>query len=214
MAEDTARALGAGDLESVTIAGKECTPRPLTLVELGELERYCLRQWRKEVLETYWDGLQVIEDPDDRMSRYESKMEQISGLGVDEMPLRWAYDWRSLVINKKVEKWLKKEYPSFDVDKADDTRKKRWLASALDREKMTAEEYRDITGADPVRQRIPYPSWWLTGTNDGMIALIHRCFRDQVSRSEVAEAMVRTPDVFVTTVSMIEELTTPQPKNG
>jgi hypothetical protein len=53
MSEKMARALGANGAMLVTIAGKECSVRPLGIVELAEVERDCVARYRRTDLETY-----------------------------------------------------------------------------------------------------------------------------------------------------------------
>ena len=88
MSEDVARALGAGG-DITTIAGKECKVRPLSIRELTEVERECLKVYKRTFLETFHDNLDLLPD-DEAAGLMSRKLEEASAWDVGDLPSKKA----------------------------------------------------------------------------------------------------------------------------
>lgn len=178
MADDVARAVGAssGD-DPIMIAGKECTIRPLGIRELTELERICLKEFKTEYLRTYAEGIDLIENG---REIFLNRLEEVARWDVSDLPPKFVYDPERMKVTKSVRVWLKDnigyEEKNGEVKK-NDPMLKQLCASSLDDGMLSEKEYKKLTGESPVKQLIPYSSWWLTGCKDGQISMLWICFK-------------------------------------
>ncbi|KKN88378.1 hypothetical protein LCGC14_0249410 [marine sediment metagenome] len=212
MSEKMARALGAGGSTIVMIAGKECMPRPLGIMELSEVERDCLERYKRSYLKTFSDNADLIPE-NEGIKLLRGKMEEVATWDVGDLPAKYAHDPDKLSITKGLRKWLQSEML---VDKdASSKQLKRVCATALDREMLSAKLYERKTKEKPAKMKVPYVNWWITGSFDGMISLVWTCFKGNgVTREQVAELMVKDPAMLAGLSREIEHLSAPEVKNG
>ena len=72
-----------------------------------------------------------------------------------------------------------------------------------------------MTGGKPLKVKVPYVSWWITGSFDGMITLIWTCFKHNgVSREDVARELGRNEALLTELSREIETLSVPAVGNG
>lgn len=220
MSEDVARAVSSNGVTTTIIAGKECTVRPLSLKELGELERQCLKQFKRTYLETYAENADLLPESM-RAGVVQAKIDETAKWDVKDLPLKLVYDPTKIRINDKVGVWAKEEYPGMVIDDKDDPEgnKKtqliqRLVAAALDGGNLEEEEYREMTGFMPNRQKTGYVNWWITGSFDGMLEMIYIAFKHNgVTRDDVSTAVGINQSLMVNLSREIEHLTAPQSGN-
>lgn len=222
MSEDVARAVGAGSTETVIIAGKQCQARPLGVRELTEVERECLKQYKRQVLETYaLNGDLLPEAEAHRLLR--EKMDEVSLWDVSNLPPKFVVDFTQVKVNDAIIKWLTSNMGF--TEKEDDGKTKsralidltakRMIAAAIDGNSMDAALYENLVGEPPRRQKVGYVNWWISGSYDGMITLVWICFKDNgVTRDEVAREIGNNPGILVNLSREIEHLSAAAVGNG
>ncbi len=212
MPEDVARAVGAGSSTTVSIAGKQCTVRPLGIQELTEVERDCLKRYRRSYLETFSENADLIPKCE-VSSMMQEHMETAAKWDIDDLPSKYAHDPDRLKMSKQLKQWVKDQY---DIDgKAGDLQLRRLCAAALDQETLTDKQYRRFTNDSPPKQKVPYVNWWITGCSDGMITLVWMCFRHNgVSREEVVDELMENQSLLTDLAQEIEHLSAPAVGNG
>lgn len=218
MADDTARAVGAGDGE-VTVAGKVCHIRPLRVRELAELERDCLRRYKLEVLESYSDSVRLLDNGDavDLMRR---KRDEVSAWDVGDLPHKYAHDSRRVVLTDALRGWLQQRYElgdgagdNEDENRTADNALKRLTAAALDSGSLSESQYKKLTDTDPCKVPVGYADWWVTGCYDGMASMLWLTFRpDGVTRDDILDYCSFAEMAQLT--RRIELLTVPKLGNG
>jgi hypothetical protein len=222
MADDVSRAVGAGSTETITIAGKECTVRPLTLRELGEIERDCLKRYKRQYLSTYSENVDLLEG-NEATKLMEHKLEEVARWDISSLPLKYVYDPNRLNMNESLKKWAVDNLAIDTMDKDGkeisksilDKVLKSNVATALDNQSLTDELYENLTGDAPRKMKVPYVNWWITGTFEGMITMMWQCFkRNNVTREEVEEAIADNPGMLAQISREIEHLSSPAVGNG
>lgn len=225
MADDTARALGAGS-KPIKIAGKEVRPRPLSVKELSQVERECLNYYKRQYLETFSQNLDLLKQADPNLNPLqfmEEKMTEAARWDLDDLPLRYAYDPDKLIVNDELKEWAKTKLDFKTKDDANNAlpeavvtaRLKRVIAAALDSEMLSQKLYEKTTNHEPKKLKIPYSSWWVTGSTEGMIAFVHTCFMDQgITRDDLLKEMSKNPALIMQVSREIEALSAPNPGNG
>lgn len=218
MAEDVARAVGAGSPITVKICGKDCRPRPLTIKELTELERDCLSRYRRSYIQAFSENADLLGEDGRRIVR--EKLEEAAKFDVSTLPSKFVYDPKKIQVNRSLEQWLEENLEGYEPDtllskETRDRALKRIVATQLDSGALSDELYENLTGVAPKKARVGYVSWWITATFDGMISMIHLVFRDSgVSRDEVAAEIGRNPSLLVDLSREIEHLSVPEVGNG
>jgi len=212
MSEAEERALGA-EGKTITIAGKECSVRPLGLKELAMLEGDCLAQYKRQCMETYAENVDLL-PKDSRERLLEDKWDEIGRWDLNSMPTKFAYDPVRIELSDKLKAWLL-EHWGLDGDEPRMVRLQQLTAASMDQSTLSEDDYRSMTGKIPPRVRVPYSHWWITGCYEGMIALIWRCFRrDGVTREQVTDALSDNPTEMAEMAREIERLSAPQAGNG
>ena len=210
--DDVGRALGAGGM-TISIAGKQCTVRPMGLRELKEVERDCLERYKRQYLESFSANLDLL--PADKRDRaMEQKVEASSRWDIDVLPAKFAHDPNRIKLNPELKTWLAENMDT--AADADDKQLQRMAATALDQEMLGDEDYRKLSGgAAPPKVKVPYTNWWITGCFEGMVTFVWMCFkRDGVTREQVLEELGTNVNLLVEVSREIERLSTPQVGNG
>jgi len=212
MSESVARAVGAeGDIQT-TIAGKVCTVRALGIRELAEVERICLRQYRRSFMEAHSENMDFL-PPDQAQAIIEKKLEQCAQWDIDDLPSKFAYDPSRILIGSDLLSLVEGFFG--EQDKNDEEKMQRLVATMLDQGVLSDDVYKDVTGFSPVKQKVPYVNWWITGAFEGMIVFVWTAFKHNgVTREEVAGELGSNPMLLSELAREIERLSAPQTKNG
>ena len=222
MAEDVSRAVGAGDPDPIKIAGKEVRIRPLSLKELGEVERDCLKRFRRQYLEVYRDNLDLLSDSQrDRMMQ--EKIEETAKWDLANLPPKYAVDWNKVKITDRLRVWVDNYLENQSApDKPEEqdaiTRYYKKLAAALvDRGVLSDEEYKQLTGYESPKVKVPYVSWWITATTEGQISLVWQCVASSgITRDDIESdpILLKNPHELMEIANRIEAMTAPELGNG
>ena len=220
MAEDTARAVGAKSPTTVKIGDKDCQIRPLTIAELGELERDCLSRYKREYLKTFTGNSDIIPNFDELLNK---ELREVAKWDVSDLPPKKAYDPTKIKVEKNLRKWLT-EHMNLVLENENgsklsksemESRVQVMAALALDSGDMAEEDYKILTGEVAKKTNVGYVNWWVTGSYDGMISMVHMCFRDNdVSREDIVKAIGDNPNLLTEASRGIEELSAPEVGNG
>ena len=212
MPDDVARAVGAGGPTTITIAGKECTVRPLGIKELMEVERDCLDRFKRSYLETYSSNVDLL-SAEERSGLMIRKLEEVSRWDIDSLPHKYAHDQVGVEMTAELKAWVCHHW---DLEKEEsDIRMRRMVAASLDQEVLTADEYKAMTKKNPPRVKVPYVHWWITGSYDGMVTMIWICFKHSgVTRNDVIESIGKDLMQLNELARDIEKLSAPSAGNG
>lgn len=218
MPEDVARALGAKGVNTIVIGGKECTPRPLQVRELAELQRICLEDYRRSFIKTYADNADLVGC--DRIELIERAMEKAGKFTLASLPSKKSYDPTRIALTQDIKDWalanLSEEViqSRFGSGKLTDQAYCALVANALDEESLSEEEYTRLTGKPPKSVMTGYQDWW-GRTPSGIVITMWLCFRDQGVSKEDVEAYFNNGIMeSIQTVREIEALTIPQMGNA
>lgn len=213
MADDVARAVGAGSNTSLVINGKTCKIRPLTIKELAEVERDCLKKYRRSYLSTYAENIEFL--PENVQSDLmEKKMEEAARWDVSDLPTKPSHDPGKVKMTPELRKHLEEDLDLIDSE-ADEAKAKRLGSIALDQGLLSDVDYQKLTGEKPKLTPINYAQWWISSSFEGRIALITACLSPcGVSEDEIIESMREDPAAALRIASDIEALSTPKVGNG
>jgi len=214
MAEDVARALGAGSGKTVTIAGKSCKVRPLNLGELAELQRICAIRWKKQKLNEF---AKMILPGEDRDALIRDKRQQLSELDAEDLPMREVYSCAGTPATTQLVQFLQNMFPHLAPDVLEPGPKLDRIAEAcLDQNRMSPEQYKKLTnGRDASVVASPYAAWWVGGTMEGMLESCWLCFQHSgVTRDELFEELSSTPGRLSEISKEIEHMSAPESGNG
>lgn len=214
MADDVSRAVGAGS-ETIVINGKTCKVRPLTIKELGEIERECLSQYKRSFIQTFSDNLDLLPE-NERPGLIAAKLNEAALFDLKSLPPRFAYDPKKVVVTEKLKQWILLNMDGYFGDKDHTDQMYRVVTSAaLDGGFLTETEYKDLTGELPKRTRLPYASWWTTGTTEGRLALVCKSFEGSgLTKDEISTELTQNPGRLLNLARTVEELTVPDVGNG
>ena len=166
MSDKEARALGAGD--AINVNGKEYRISPVGMRQLHEVQRAAVKYYKREYLSTYSENLDLIPDGQ-RAELLRVKFDEVAKWDVGNLPVRLAYDVRSVPINAKIRAVLEDEFNELPENEQE---VRHLLAAALDRELISFDDVVKLTGVRPRKARIPYDSWWVTAVREGMVTLV------------------------------------------
>lgn len=220
MSEDVTRAVGGNGAQRIVIAGVECTVRPLSLRELGEIERECLNQYRESKLEYLQRTAKYLPDGEGA-KLLRDKLEEMAAWDVKNLPLMTVYDPDRLVITDALRNWVREKIGDAVSEieaQADEKRRdrlfKQVVATSLDSGELTAVDYTRLTNKPPVSLKTGYVNWWITGCFSGMLEMAYMAFRHNgVTRDQVSEALGRNMSLMVQLSREIESLSAPQTGN-
>jgi len=214
MSDDVARAVGAGSNESVVIDGVVCSVRPLNLRELGELERECLKRYKRAYLETYAENLDLLPEVS-KQELLAGKLEEVARWDVKDLPLKKVFEATKVPLTDAAAKWAVAQYgaDALGNSSSDVVRRQRLgnlVVTALEDGSLSLEQYRAITGRDARGVSVGYVNWWITATFDGQIEMVYSCFRHNgITRDALCAELSRNPAVLVQITREIESLTAP-----
>ena len=225
MSEATARAVGSEGPTTITIAGRVCTTRPLKLKELGEIERECVKRWKRAYLETYAENVDLLPITDaERTQVIRAEMDKIAPWDAKNLPTRQVVDPAEMTATVKLAAWVRQNFRGnvpddlpVDAPGAAERRERnektiRELAAlAVDSELLSAELYRELTGEALITHRVGYVNWWITGSMDGMLQMIYAAFKHNGVTLDEVNAEVGSNEAMAAGLAReIEALTAPQ----
>jgi len=212
MGEKEARALGSGS--KIVVNDVEYTLRPITVQHLCDLEREALQFYKRQSLETITANADLLGSRADELIR--DKLEELAKLSLDDLPRKMAYDASRLPVTDKLRAWAQKynaEIGGMD-GKLSDARVKTLVVTALDREQLTSDKVKELTGRRPVQARVRYDQWWVTGCFEGMVSFIHSSIRHDhpnVSKQQIRDWPV---SAIFESAREVESITMPNLGNG
>jgi len=222
MGEAEARAVGAGGAMTAKIGGKQCHAKPLSFKELAEVERECLKAYKGLYLETYANNIDLM-PKHLRDSMLREKFEEAARWDVDDLPPKFALDANRVEVTDKLRKYIVEmfgvdlesdEWKKADKEKTEE-KLRRLTATALDQGILSEKEYGKLTGKKIKKAKVPYASWWITGSMEGMIVFVWMGFKHEgVTKEEVKDAMADNPTMLTEFALEIERLSSPQLGNG
>jgi hypothetical protein len=211
MSEDTARALKAPSPFVIKFGKKECSVRPLSLVELAEAERICIDQYRQDYLRVWREQ---TKDLPNGTQIYLDKVEMAAKWDVSDLPPKQAFDATLVKVTDELKRYLAEVF-SLDQSALMDSRAKVLTVSLLDQKNLTVDMYKKLTGRSIQPLKIPYVGWWVTGSFDGSISFVWLCFRKYgVTKEEVMQKMSEDPALLAEVSRELERISSPDLKNG
>jgi hypothetical protein len=210
MSDAVARALGAGEV--ITVGGVEYTISPIELRQMHEVRREAIRSYKREYLQTFADNLDLLDGGDNGAAAklLERKMEEAARWDVSDLPTKAAYDVTKVPINEKLKTVLEDEFGEVP-DKVEGQRA--LLAAALDSEKLDGITVKRLTDRWPHKVDIPYDTWWVTASYDGMITFVwssvHLKHPDVTKKQVEMWPMAK----IIEAARMVERLTVPAVEN-
>jgi len=213
MTDDTARALGAGG-RSFNINGKVCKARPLSLKELAELGRVCLRAYKKDQIQGYKQMLEDCGLPSTEInSMLMTKVQELSAIELEDLPTKTAYNPPELTITPDLKNWMVQNLGV--EDKETDLQFQIKAAAALSGGLLSEADYEKLVGKKPRRVLQPYVAWWCSEQPAGVIAMLYQAFQSYgVTEDEVIEAFRKDEEGLRDMHREVEILSAPQPGNG
>ena len=192
MSDDVARAVGAKSA-TIKIGDKECTIRPLSIRELLEIERECIKSYRRQYLTTFSENMDLLP----RNSRDKIMLEKMTEAGrwdIDDLPKKYIYDSRKIELTDKLKVWLQSNYG----DMADDEEVARKLVvSAMNQTELSEQEYKEMAGTVPTKLEVGYANWWITEDKDGQITFIWMAVKhNDISKKQLLEEISANPPLL------------------
>lgn len=220
MAEDVARAVGAKDGMAVMVDGKECTIRPLSIVELAEIERECVSNYRKEFLQAWKDTLEFFPE-DQRLSVMQEKINEAAKFELKTLPVKYAYDPKHIELTNDMRKWIDENMSAW-VEEFKDSRSDRidqFLRSlavqALEQGLLSEETYSTLAKKPVKKNKVGYVHWWVSNTMPGRLAVVYPVFRDNGLTREQIKRAVSNGEIKLDVIQeAIQALSVPEAGNG
>ena len=213
MSDKESRAMGAG--RKIKVGGHEYMLRPIVVQQLCDLEQEALQFFRRQVLKTYRDNVDLLGDQANELIT--KKFDEVSRMSLDDIPKKTAYGASKLPVTNAVKVWAKEFQQQIGVDQSeelDDGRVRNLIVVALDQEMVTAKHVHKMTGQRPVLAKVRYDQWWITGCFEGMIAFIHSSLcqeHPELSKQDIGKWAIT--DIFETSRE-VENITSPDLGNG
>ena len=104
MSDDTARAVGAGG-STVEIAGKQCQVRPLSVKELLEVERECLKTYKRQHMESFAESVDLLPEPE-QIGAVRAELVKTSAWDKSNLPPKFGYDHSRIELTDGLRAWL------------------------------------------------------------------------------------------------------------
>lgn len=203
MSDREARALAAGD--EIEVNGISYRLRPAVAQHLCDLERDALRHFKREYLQSYRDGLSLMENGDAK-GLYQKKLEEVAAWDLSCLPQKDAYDVSMVPITAEVKAWLKS---TFGTESENDDAARALLGNALDTRKLTSEQVVSMSGGvAPFKGRIRYDQWWVTASFEGQVSFLTTSVRyehKEITSQDVAGWPISK---IIEGAKMVERLTT------
>lgn len=211
MSEDVARVLGAGAPGVVKIKGKECKLAPLSIRELTEVEREGVKLYRRMYLENLKDSIEFLPNGDEVLRE---AVEKTAHWGTDDLPKKDVYLTSTIPTSPKLKKWMVENMGITEDRLKVVTTYQRIVASALDGGILSEEIYTKLTGTPVKKAKTGYINWWVTGTKEGMLAMIWQSAKNSGITREEVDSLIDSPTDMMIFSREIEALSVPATGNG
>lgn len=211
MADDLARAVGAGASIDIKVGGQEKTYElsPVGLASLQQLQREALKAFKRQYLETYVENTDLLGNGTAE-NLVREKLDEVAKWDIGHLPKMKAFSVDHLEIKGSLADELLNRYGEIATDVG---AAKRLLATALDMEDIKPAQVKEWCGKAPRSGQVPYDSWWVTGTYDGMMALIWVSVKKKHPDFAKAELQDWPSTKIMEAARIVEQLTTPQVGN-
>lgn len=216
MSEDVARAVGAGIPGELTIKGKKYNLRPLTVKELTELQRTCLKRYQRKYMETFKENVDLLEgDVDKQRDLVSIELQKVSKWGLEDLPLKEVFDVSPVKITDELKMWMRDNLGATKAVLASDKKALQLVATALDGGVLSIDACFKFTGTVPQKVKTGYVNWWVTGSSEGMVHFVWLSIRGSgLTEAELEDEISSSYEDIVTAARDIENLTVPDLGNG
>lgn len=216
MSEDVARALGAGVPGDLKIKGKSYALRPLTVKELTELQRTCLRRYQRKYMETFKENVDLLADSVDKQQDLLAKeLQKVGKWSLDDLPLKEVYDSSRVKITDEMKVWLGENLGATEAVLKSEKKTRQLVATALDGGVLTIDGCFKLTGTTPQKVTTGYVNWWVTGSSEGMVHFVWLSIRGSgLTEEELENEISSKYEDIVTAARDIENLSVPDMGNG
>lgn len=216
MSEDVARALGAGVTSDLKIKGKVYKLRPLTVKELTEIQRTCLKRYQRQYMETFKNNIDLLADtPDKQQDLLSAELQKVSRWGLDDLPVKEVYDASRVTVTPELKAWLRVNLGASENVLATETKCRQLVTTALDGAVLTPDVCFKLTGTVPSVIKTGYANWWVTGSSEGMIHFVWLSIRsDEVSEQDIENEISGQYESIVLAARDVEKISVPDLGNG
>ena len=216
MSEDVARALGAGAPGELKIRGKSYTLRPLTVKELTELQRTCLKRYQRKYMESFKENVDLLADTVEKQQELIiNELQKVSKWGLDDLPLKEVFDSSRVKVTDELKMWMVTNLGVTDALLKSEKKIRQMVSTSLDGGVLTVDSCFQLTGTVPQKIKTGYVNWWVTGSSEGMVHFVWLSIRGSGLTEEELESQISDKyEDIVTAAREIEELTVPELGNG
>lgn len=228
--EKEARMLGSGEEIEVNETysngkSKKKTYKilPIRARELLELERKALAAYKREYLSTFKENAADVFGQE-ATKILKDEMTKVARWTLDDLPQKEAFSMNQQVqATDKVLSWVieycgidfSEELQENEEDSEEESSSKRLLTeialssiitTALDRGDVSPEKILEVTGKRPIRGRIRYDQWWVTGPLDGMVAYIWESLKRTYSEDTINEGHILSTWSYIKIVEISRQV--------
>ncbi len=211
MPEDSARALKANSPLVVKFGDKECSVRALGIKELTEVERECVKTYRRTYLETYAENMDLLPNGP---GLFEKKLEEAAKWDIGDLPPKEAYDPVRVKPTDKLKAFIASHF-DLDAKSLEDAKTKRFAVALLDQGTLSREKYKGLTKESIEPSKVPYVNWWITGSYEGQLTFVWICFKKYgITKQELSDKIAEEPSLLVELSRELESASSPSVGNG
>jgi hypothetical protein len=149
------------------------------------LEYDALAHHKRQYIKTFTDNADLLGNGD-AVGLIERQMIKAANWDVEDLPQKDTYGVWNVTITGALKKWILDEYDielnEVDSEGKEDTEKneraaRAVLATALDDGTIDSKKVKELTGGTPIKGRVRYDQWWITGSRMGMISFVYHSIR-------------------------------------
>lgn len=186
MSNKEARVLAIG--QDIVIGEATYTFSPITIGQLQELNKAALDFYKRQVLETIAQNLDILGPMGPQMLREQA--EKLTRMDVDSIPKKKAYEVGHIPVTTKLREYMKDHLGISIAMDCPDFQIMAVMSGLVDSEspEMTPEKVEELTGFKPKMIMVPYDTWWVNATVGGMVEMIHKSLHKKhpkVTRQEI-----------------------------
>lgn len=216
MSEDVARILGAGAPGELVIKGKVYSLRPLTVKELTEIQRTCLKRYQRKYMETFKENVDLLADSvEKQQDLVTNELQKVSKWGLDDLPIKEVFDSSRVRVTDELKSWMQQNIGATAAVLQSERKCRQLLSTALDGGVLSSDSCFKLTGTVPQKVKTGYVNWWVTGSSEGMVHFVWLSIRGSGLTEEELEAEISDKyENIVTAARDVEDLTVPDLGNG
>lgn len=216
MSEDVARAVGAGIPKAVTIKGKKYDLRPLSVKELTEIQRTCLKRYQRQYMEVFKSSIDLLADTAEQQQDLLFKeLQKVGTWSIQDLPMKDVFDASWVKVTDELKTWLIQNLGATPQVLTSDVKVRLLLATALDGGVLTADTCLKLTGTTPRRIRTGYVNWWVTACNEGMVHFVWLSIRGSgITEEELTDQISQKYEDIVVAAREVEDMSVPAVGNG